>query len=79
MHDVIIVGGGPAGFTAALYSARAKLSTLLLEKAFSGGQMATTAWIANYPGFEQPISGSELALRMESQAKKFGTEVINEE
>lgn len=79
MYDVIIAGGGPAGFAAALYSARAKLNTLLIEKAFPGGQMATTAWIANYPGFDQPIGGSELALRMEKQAKKFGAEVINEE
>ncbi len=79
MRDVIIVGGGPAGFAAALYSARAKLKTLLLEKAFSGGQMDATAWVANYPGFEQPVNGSELAARMEKHAKKFGAEVRNEE
>lgn len=79
MYDVIIIGGGPAGFTAALYSSRAKLKTLLIEKAFSGGQMATTSQMENYPGFEDPISGPDLALRMENQAKRFGTEIVNED
>ena len=78
MHDVIIVGGGPAGFSAALYSSRAKLDTLLIEKMFSGGQMATTDLMENYPGFEEPISGAELASHMEKQAKRFGTVVVNE-
>lgn len=76
MYDVIIIGGGPAGFTAALYASRAKLETLLIEKAFSGGQMATTFEMENYPGFEEPISGTDLAMRMENQAKRFGTKVI---
>lgn len=76
MYDVIIIGGGPAGFTAALYASRAKLETLLIEKAFSGGQMATTFEMENYPGFEEPISGTDLAMRMENQAKRFGTRVI---
>lgn len=79
MYDVIIIGGGPAGFTAALYSARAKLNTLLIEKKFSGGQMATTGMMENYPGFEEPISGPELANRMENQAKRFGVKVVNED
>ena len=79
MYDVIIVGGGPAGFTAALYSARANLKTLLIERYFAGGQMSTTDVMENYPGFEEPINGIELAMRMENQAKKFGTEVISEE
>lgn len=79
MYDVVIVGGGPAGFTSALYSARGKLDTLLIEKMFSGGQMATTYLMENYPGFEEPISGPDLALRMENQARKFGAQVINDD
>ncbi len=79
IYDVIIVGGGPAGFTAALYSARSNLKTLLIERFFAGGQMSTTEVMENYPGFEEPINGIELAMRMENQAKKFGTEVISEE
>lgn len=78
-YDVIIVGGGPAGYTAALYSARANLKTLLIERFFAGGQMATTEVMENYPGFEEPIGGIELAMRMENQAKKFGAEIKNEE
>ncbi|NLH95875.1 MAG: thioredoxin-disulfide reductase [Clostridiaceae bacterium] len=74
-HDVIIIGGGPAGYTAALYSARAGLGTLVLEKLAPGGQMATTLSMENYPGFEEPISGPDLALRMENQARKFGAVV----
>ncbi len=76
MHDVIIIGGGPAGYTAALYSARAGLDTLVLEKLTAGGQMATTAAMENYPGFEEPINGSDLALRMERQARRFGAIVL---
>ncbi|HEX2924963.1 MAG TPA: thioredoxin-disulfide reductase [Ruminiclostridium sp.] len=79
MNDVIIIGGGPAGYTAALYSARAQLDTLVIEKMFSGGQMATTDVMENYPGFEEPIGGSDLALRMEKQARRFGTVVLNDE
>lgn len=79
MYDVIIIGGGPAGFSAALYASRGKLETLLIERAFSGGQMATTNKMENYPGFEDPVSGPDLARRMENQAKKFGTKVINED
>ena len=75
MRDVIIIGGGPAGYSAALYSARAGLDTLVLEKLAPGGQMATTLSMENYPGFEEPISGPDLALRMENQARKFGAVV----
>ncbi len=79
MYDVIIVGGGPAGLTSALYCARANLNTLLIEKMFAGGQMATTDTLENYPGFEELISGSELAMRMEKQAKKFGVQIVNDD
>lgn len=79
MYDVIIIGGGPAGYAAALYSSRAKFDTLVIEKMFTGGQMATTDVMENYPGFEEPIGGSDLALRMEKQARKFGTMVLNDE
>ncbi|MBO5926191.1 MAG: thioredoxin-disulfide reductase [Clostridia bacterium] len=74
IYDVIIVGGGPAGYTSALYGARAGLSVLLIEKLYAGGQMATTDVIENYPGFEEGIGGFELALKIKAQAEKFGVE-----
>ena len=75
MYDVIIIGGGPAGLTAGLYTSRARLKTLLIEKGFTGGQVMTTEWIENYPGFEDGISGAELSQKMEKQAVKFGLEI----
>jgi thioredoxin reductase (NADPH) len=76
MYDVIIIGGGPAGLTAGLYTSRARLKSLLIEKGFAGGQVTTTEWIENYPGFEEGISGAELSQKMEKQATKFGLEII---
>ena len=76
MYDVIIVGGGPAGFTAALYSARAKMKTMMIEKTVTGGQMAISVEMENYPGFEEPINGFELAQKMEKQMLKFGAELV---
>ena len=76
MYDTIIIGGGPAGMTAAIYAARARLKTLLIEKAGCGGQIAITDHLENYPGFEQGINGFELAVKMETQAKAFGTEIV---
>jgi len=76
IYDVIIIGGGPAGLTAGLYTSRARLKSLLIEKGFSGGQVMTIEWIENYPGFDEGISGVELSQRMERQAKKFGLEII---
>jgi len=76
VYDVIIIGGGPAGLTAGLYTSRARLKSLLIEKAFTGGQVMTTEWIENYPGFEDGISGAELSQRMEKQATRFGLEII---
>lgn len=78
-YDVIIIGGGGAGLTAALYTSRAKLSTLLLEKLAPGGQIALTDMVENYPGFPEGITGPEISQRMEAQAGKYGTEVIYEQ
>ncbi len=75
MYDVIIIGGGPAGLTAGLYTSRARLSSLLIEKGFTGGQVMTTEWVENYPGFEEGISGAELSQKMEKQATRFGLEI----
>lgn len=74
IYDVIVIGGGPAGYTAALYAARAGLSVMVLEKLSAGGQMALTEQIDNYPGFEDGIDGFELGEKMEQQAIRFGTE-----
>ena len=78
-YDVIIIGGGPAGMTAGLYTSRARLRTLLIENGLFGGQMTTTELIENYPGFPQGISGEELSRLMEEQAKRFGMEAISDE
>jgi len=79
LYDLIIIGGGPAGLTAGLYAARYKLKTLMIEKmAVSGGQLTSTEWVENYPGFPEPVLGQKLAQDMEKQAKLFGLEVINE-
>ena len=72
IYDMIIVGGGPGGYTAALYGARAGLDVLLLEKLSAGGQMAQTHQIDNYPGFPEGIDGFDLAERMQQQAERFG-------
>lgn len=71
-YDVIIIGGGPAGLTAAIYTGRGGLRTLILEKGQPGGQIAQTEEVENYPGFPEPISGLELSMRMVEQAQKFG-------
>ena len=72
IYDVIIIGGGPGGYTAALYTARAGLDVLLLEKLSAGGQMALTSQIDNYPGFEEGVDGFELAEKMQAGAERFG-------
>lgn len=79
LYDCIIVGGGPAGLTAGLYCARAKLNTLLLEKGTIGGQIAITDLVENYPGFPEGISGKELSLRFKEQAERFGLKVVKGE
>lgn len=72
VYDMIIIGGGPAGYTAALYAARAGFDTLVLERLSAGGQMALTHLIDNYPGFEEGIDGFTLADKMKKQAERFG-------
>ena len=72
IYDIVIIGGGPAGYTAALYAARAGLKVIVLEKLSAGGQMALTSQIDNYPGFEDGIDGFELAEKMQQQAERFG-------
>lgn len=74
IYDMIVIGGGPAGYTAALYAARAGLDTVVLEKLSAGGQMALTSQIDNYPGFEEGIDGFELGEKMQAGAERFGVE-----
>ena len=72
IYDVLILGGGPAGYSAALYTARAGLDTLVIEKICPGGQMATTDIIDNYPGFDAGVDGIELGMKMAAGAERFG-------
>ncbi len=74
-YDVIIIGAGPAGLTAGLYTGRARLKTLILEKATAGGKAATTDLIENYPGFPDGVGGFELTELMKRQALEFGAEI----
>ncbi|MEJ7555853.1 MAG: thioredoxin-disulfide reductase [Aquificaceae bacterium] len=79
LYDCIIVGGGPAGLTAGLYCARAKLNTLLFEKGTLGGQIALTDLVENYPGFPEGISGKELTKKFKEQAERFGLQILKKE
>jgi thioredoxin reductase (NADPH) len=74
-YDVIIIGGGPAGLSAGIYTARARLKSLLLERGAVGGQIINTEWVENYPGIES-IGGIELTMMMHKQAEKFGLETV---
>ena len=75
-YDMIIIGGGPAGYTAALYAARAGLDTAIIEKMSIGGQMALTDVIDNYPGFEEGVEGFTLGMKMQAGAERFGAQTI---
>ncbi|AVX19464.1 MULTISPECIES: thioredoxin-disulfide reductase [Carboxydocella] len=79
VYDIIIIGGGPAGLTAALYGARSNLKVLVIEKMMPGGQAAITESIENYPGFPQGIAGFELGMKLHEQAGRFGAEMVVEE
>lgn len=72
IYDLVIIGGGPAGYTAALYASRAGLDSVLIEKLSAGGQMALTGEIDNYPGFEEGVDGLTLGFKMQQGAERFG-------
>ena len=78
-YDVIIIGGGPAGLTAAIYTSRARLSTLIIEKESFGGQIVSTDGIENYPGIVEGDTGTTLVERMRKQAETFGTKFLRDE
>jgi thioredoxin reductase (NADPH) len=76
-YDLVVIGGGPAGLTAALYAAREGIDTLVVERAAPGGQAAVTELLDNYPGFPDGISGAEFADRLVAQSRRFGVEVLS--
>ncbi|HEY33321.1 MAG TPA: thioredoxin-disulfide reductase [Dehalococcoidia bacterium] len=75
-RDIIIIGGGPAGLTAGLYTSRARLSSLLIERGLIGGQITNAEWVENFPGFPEGVSGIDLGQRLHDQATRFGLETI---
>src|SRR5256712_13249384 len=79
LYDIIIIGSGPEGYTAAIYAARANLSVLMLQGYQVGGQLMLTSDVENYPGFEEGILGPPMMEKFEEQARRFGTEMIPED
>ena len=79
VYDTLIIGGGPAGYTAALYATRAGMDTAILERMSPGGQMALTDIIDNYPGFPEGVDGITLGMNMQMQAERFGAQTIYED
>src|SRR5215212_1931381 len=77
--DVIIIGSGPAGYTASIYTSRAKLKTLIITGSLPGGQLMTTSEVENYPGFPNGIFGPELMINMKQQSERFGTTLVTDE
>ena len=79
IYDVVIIGGGPAGYTSALYTSRAGLDTLVVEKFSAGGQMTQTSQIDNYPGFDEGVDGFTLGFKMQAGAERFGAQTMRAE
>ena len=76
VYDVLVLGGGPAGYTAAMYAARAGVQVAVLERLAAGGQMALTRQVDNYPGFDEGVDGCDLGMRMQKGAERFGAETV---
>ncbi len=78
-YDLVIIGGGPAGMTAGIYAARARLNVILIEKLVPGGQILVTDWIENYPGFPEGLTGVDLTQKIQQQAERFGLKIESDE